>query len=136
MSGADRASPAHSPRPRGAAPPPPRTHVRCRSLLVIDRIAKHERFYVDDAGPTTAAAAIRRFLVPVAAGRLRGEYAGMWGFPARTWRRLIRWVPPLRALDWLPQWSFVCVLCPFALYLLVQLLLWEPTPQGKGEKQS
>ena len=136
MSGADRGlARASRPSPR-RSPAPPRTRVRCRSLLVIDRMAKHERFYVDDAGPTTDAAATRRFLVPVAAGRLRGEYAGMWGFPARTWRRLMRWVPPLRALDWLPQWTFVGVLCPFALYLLVQFLLWEPTPQGKGEKQS
>jgi len=105
-------------------------------LLVLKRSHAVDSFFVDYSG-ARGPKEMRQFLVAVAAGLVPGEYEGLWGFPARTWHRAVYYSPPLKALDFLPNWSFVLVVVPFVLYLLVSLLLWQPKRgrASKGEKQ-
>jgi len=102
-------------------------------ILKRDGASSSTVFFKDDS-TAGEAKTMRHFLVSVAAGLVMGEYEGAWGFPARTWQRVVSWVPPLHALDALPNWSFVIVLVPFVLYLVVALVLWQPK-SSKGTKK-
>mmetsp|Transcript_25689 Transcript_25689/g.65290 ORF Transcript_25689/g.65290 Transcript_25689/m.65290 type:complete len:463 (-) Transcript_25689:129-1517(-) len=84
-------------------------------------------FYTSDDGEAASSDSIRHFLERVLAGSVRGEYEGKWGLPARWWRWLTGYVPPLLLLDFLPTFTFAIVFGLLALYGLYLLITSMPS---------
>ena len=74
----------------------------------------------------------------MAAGEGAVQYEGMWGRPARWWRKAVLYVPALASLNGLPMYSIAGPLGLLAVlladYLLMLLVMLDPAPLPKGKE--
>jgi hypothetical protein len=115
-------------------------------VLLLLRGGSPRSFYVEPFGrarPSRAddEASLRQLLSDAGSSALQLEYTGVWGLPARAWKTLKAWLPavPLRALDFLPRYSFSAAFGLLLVALLARLILSVPfdepaSPPDKADK--
>mmetsp|Transcript_34091 Transcript_34091/g.110126 ORF Transcript_34091/g.110126 Transcript_34091/m.110126 type:complete len:478 (-) Transcript_34091:124-1557(-) len=115
-------------------------------VLLLLRGGTPRSFHVEQFGrarPSRAddEASLRQLLNDAGSGVLQLEYTGVWGLPARTWKRLKAWLPavPLEVLDFLPRYSFSAAFGLLLVALLAKLILSVPfdepaSPPDKADK--
>jgi hypothetical protein len=114
-------------------------------VLLLLRGGTPRSFHVEPFGrsPPSRAddeASLRQLLRDASSGALQLEYTGVWGLPARVWKRIKAFVPALDGLDFFPRYSFSAALGLLLFALLAKLILAVPfddlagSPPPKNDK--
>jgi len=100
--------------------------------LLLVRGGSPRSFHVERYGLPEArandAASLLQLLRDAGSGALRLELTGTWGIPDRLWNRLKGMLPmlPLKALDFLPRYTFAAILAFLVLLGLLKFIISTP----------
>mmetsp|Transcript_18172 Transcript_18172/g.30372 ORF Transcript_18172/g.30372 Transcript_18172/m.30372 type:complete len:471 (+) Transcript_18172:21-1433(+) len=95
-----------------------------RLLLVRGASSSTRSFALGEANSVTDES-MRAFLTAASRGRIHFEYMGIWGVPDRWWRIVTRYVPLLKALNFMPHYSFAAIVILLVCYFIYKITVGQ-----------